>query len=65
MRQSVDHPGPNSGVKLAEGPPGTYTGNIQFDQAGQWTVRFHFNEDCADLLPDSPHGHAAYHFTVP
>jgi hypothetical protein len=58
------HPGPNSGVKLTEGPPGTYVGNIQFDQAGQWTVRFHLHEDCADLLPDSPHGHAAYHITV-
>jgi hypothetical protein len=59
------HPGPNSGVVLREeGPPGTYTGNVQFDQAGAWTVRFHFHAECADVSPDSPHGHAAYHVTV-
>jgi hypothetical protein len=45
--------------------PGTYTGFVQFDQAGQWTLRFHFRHNCYDLLPDSPHGHAAYHLTVP
>jgi hypothetical protein len=28
-------------------------------------VRFHFYEDCLDLLPDSPHGHAAYFIDVP
>ena len=59
------HPGPNSPVSLAEGPPGTYTGRIEFDASGQWTVRFHFFETCADLLPDSPHGHAAFRFTLP
>ena len=59
------HPGPNTGVVLAEGPPGTYVGPIVFDQSGQWTVRFHFHEECADVLPDSPHGHAAFHLTVP
>jgi hypothetical protein len=59
------HPGPNSGVVLTEGPAGTYKGNIVFDAPGQWTVRFHFHEECADLLDDSPHGHAAYHLTVP
>ena len=50
---------------LGEGPPGTYTGRIVFDEAGEWTVRFHFNENCLDVLPDSPHGHAAFHLTLP
>jgi hypothetical protein len=59
-----NHPSPNSGVNLVEGPPGTYTGKVQFDQAGQWTVRFHFHAECDDLLDDSQHGHAAYHITV-
>ena len=59
------HPAPKGGATLIEGPPGTYTGNIQFDKSGLWTVRFHFHQECADLLPDSPHGHAAYSVTVP
>jgi hypothetical protein len=59
------HPGPNSGVVLDEGPPGTYSGRIAFDQPGQWTVRFHFHEECADLRDTSPHGHVAFHITVP
>lgn len=59
------HPGKNSGVTLVEGPDGTYTGNVIFDKPGAWTVRFHFHGECDDTLPDSPHGHAAYHLTVP
>jgi hypothetical protein len=59
------HPGPTSGNSFVEGPPGTYTGNVAFDRAGQWTVRLHFNAECADLAPDSPHGHAAFHIDVP
>jgi hypothetical protein len=59
------HPGPTSGNHLFEGPPGTYTANVVFDQAGAWTMRFHFNEECADIAHDSPHGHAAFHVTVP
>jgi hypothetical protein len=59
------HPGFNSGVMLAEGPPGTYTGPLYFDAPGQWTMRFHFHEECADILDDSPHGHAAFHLTLP
>ncbi len=43
---------------------GVYTGNIVFDRAGQWTVRFHFHDDCTDS-PDSPHGHAAFRVTLP
>jgi hypothetical protein len=50
---------------LTEGPPGTYTGPVQFDQSGQWTIRYHFYHNCFDVLPDSPHGHAAFHITVP
>src|SRR5579883_813456 len=48
---------------LHEGPPGTYKGPVYFDQPGQWTVRFHFFENCFDVLETSPHGHAAYHVT--
>ena len=67
------HPGPNvsqrppvGSQKVVEGPPGTYTiGPVIFDEAGDWTVRFHFNEICCDVAADSPHGHAAYHITVP
>jgi hypothetical protein len=59
------HPGPTSGNHMVEGPPGTYTANVVFDQPGQWTLRFHFNEECADIADDSPHGHAAFHITVP
>jgi hypothetical protein len=67
------HPGPNisqrppvGDQKVVEGPPGTYTiGPVQFDEAGDWTVRFHFNEICCDVAADSPHGHAAFHVTVP
>ena len=50
---------------MTEGPPGTYVGPVYFDQPGQWTVRFHFFEVCLDGLADSPHGHAAFHITVP
>jgi hypothetical protein len=60
-----NHPDPrNHTGAMTEGPPGTYTGPVYFDQAGQWTVRFHFNESCNDV-PASPHGHAAFHVTVP
>lgn len=70
---SDTHPGPNidsrpptGNQEVVEGPPGTYTiGPIQFDAPGNWTVRFHFNEFCCDIVPDSPHGHAAFFFTVP
>jgi len=50
---------------FGEGPAGTYTGRVVFDASGQWTVRFHLNENCLDVLPDSPHGHAAFHVTLP
>jgi hypothetical protein len=63
---NVDARPPYGNQQVVEGPPGTYTvGPVQFDAPGDWTVRFHFNEFCCDVLPDSPHGHAAFHVTVP
>jgi hypothetical protein len=63
------HPGPSSiatGLyEMTETTPGTYVGEIAFDAPGAWTLRFHFNEDCLDILPDSPHGHAAFHLLLP
>jgi hypothetical protein len=48
-----------------ETAPGTYVvGPIVFDQPGQWVFRFHFFEACIDLVPDSPHGHAAFFVEV-
>jgi hypothetical protein len=65
---SANHPSPSGEPVGTETPPGSgaYTiGPVVFDQPGLWTVRFHLHEDCADLLPDSPHGHAAYYINVP
>jgi len=46
--------------------PGVYqVGPIVFPDPGVWSVRFHFNEHCNDLVPDSPHGHAAFWVLVP
>jgi len=59
------HLSPSTLNVFAEGPPGTYTGRVVFDQAGAWTVRYHLFENCLDVLPDSPHGHAAFHLAVP
>jgi hypothetical protein len=59
------HESPSTFEIFGESPPGTYSGRIVFDEPGQWTVRFHFNENCLDVLPNSPHGHAAFHITVP
>jgi len=59
------HESPSTFEILGEAPPGTYTGRIIFDKPGQWTVRFHLFENCADVVPNSPHGHAAFHLTVP
>jgi hypothetical protein len=59
------HPAPNTDQKSTEGPDGTYrVGPIRFDGKGQWTVRFHFHEDCDDS-ETSPHGHAAFFVSVP
>jgi hypothetical protein len=60
------HPAPNSTQTSQETTPGTYTvGPIRFDASGQWTVRFHFHEQCADTKEDSPHGHAAFLVQLP
>jgi hypothetical protein len=61
------HPGPTGGglYEMTETTPGTYVGRIEFDASGSWTIRFHFNENCMDIVADSPHGHAAFHVTVP
>jgi hypothetical protein len=63
---AIDYRPPTGSQKVVEGPPGTYTvGPVQFDAAGKWTVRFHFNELCCDVVGDSPHGHAAFFVNVP
>jgi hypothetical protein len=61
------HPGPNTGSHLVETPAGsgTFVGPVQFNTPGNWTLRFHIHEECADTFSDSPHGHAAFHVTVP
>jgi hypothetical protein len=43
---------------------GTYAGNIEFDQAGQWTIRVQIDDNCVNL-PASPYGHVAFRVTVP
>ena len=60
------HPSPNAD-NLIETPAGSgvYIGKVQFDAPGEWTIRFHIHEECDDLLDDSPHGHAAFHLTLP
>ena len=63
---SVTHPVPNSNQQSVEGPAGTYRiGPVRFDAPGRWTVRFHLHEECADTVPDSPHGHVAFFVDVP
>ncbi len=65
---TTDHLGPTLGsdgyYQMNETTPGTYQGQIVFDQAGAWTVRFHFNENCFDESEESPHGHIAFHVDV-
>jgi hypothetical protein len=61
-----NHISPSTNPPVSEVQPGVYTiGPVVFDMSGTWTVRFHFYENCVDLLPDSPHGHAAYFVNVP
>lgn len=60
-----NHTAPPTNQTFVEGPPGTYkVGPIQFDQTGMWTVRFHWNGNCLDYAPDSPHGHSAFFVNV-
>jgi hypothetical protein len=57
------------GVPIQETPAGSGVYQIGpaifFDKSGLWYIRFHFNENCDDVLPDSPHGHAAFYVNVP
>ena len=61
------HATPSTTLSLFEtsATSGVYSGNIVFDKAGDWTVRFHIHEECDDVQDDSPHGHAAFRVTVP
>jgi hypothetical protein len=60
------HPTPTVDIPSVESAGGNYkVGPFVFDQAGQWTVRFHFYEMCSDEPEDSPHGHAAFFIKVP
>ena len=58
-----NHAAPNSGQKSVESDtPGRFiVGPVHFDQAGRWTVRFHFYGTCDDG-ETSPHGHVAFFF---
>jgi hypothetical protein len=56
---------PTSGLQQTSPTSGVYEGPVIFDQSGEWTLRFHIHEECSDLFANSPHGHAAFHITVP
>lgn len=59
------HPAPNTDQKSSELTPGVYVaGPVRFDRRGRWSVRFHYNEQCAES-ETSPHGHAAFFVDVP
>jgi hypothetical protein len=63
---TVTHPSPSVDIVSHEPSPGHYSvGPVRFDQAGMWTVRFHFYELCSDAPEDSPHGHIAFFVQVP
>jgi hypothetical protein len=64
---SDTHPAPNASQQVTtEVDAGVYMiGPVTFDKPGTWTVRFHFNEECFDVSPNSPHGHAAFFVNVP
>jgi hypothetical protein len=63
-RSTHGSPGSANLIETAPGS-GVYKGPIVFDAPGEWTVRFHIHEECDDLLDTSPHGHIAFHVTVP
>ncbi len=49
----------------ATSTPGQFTIEpISFNTVETWQIRFHIHEECADVLDDSPHGHAAFYLTV-
>ena len=46
---------------VKETEPGHYTiGNVLFDAAGQWTIRFHLFTGCTEDAPESPRAHVAF-----
>lgn len=63
---SETHPTPSTTIATTESTGGKYQiGPVVFDQAGRWTVRFHYYEMCSDAPEDSPHGHVAFYVDVP
>jgi hypothetical protein len=64
---ACSHPATANAVNPSpETAPGVYTvGPVVFDRSGRWVVRFHIHEDCTDIVPTSPHGHAAFWVTAP
>jgi hypothetical protein len=66
LADDLSHVTPSNNITAREGPAGTYAiGPILFDVPGRWVIRFHYFENCSDLPPDSPHGHAAFYIDVP
>jgi hypothetical protein len=63
---NCNHATPAQAAPSPETPSGTYkVGPVVFDKPGRWVVRFHIHGECADLLPTSQHGHAAFWVDVP
>jgi len=66
LESDVTHISPSNDITATEGPDGTYRiGPVIFDVPGRWVIRFHYFENCSDVAPDSPHGHAAFYIDVP
>lgn len=64
MTDMPNHLIPN-GQATTELGNGVYRiGPIRFTMAGEWVVRFHFFEDCADTEA-SPHGHVSFAVEIP
>jgi hypothetical protein len=61
---SVHFPAATSQTPTEKGNGVYDIGPIKFNASGQWIIRFHLFEDCADAQ-DSPHGHAAFYVNVP
>jgi len=58
-------PADTAAAEAEETSAGHYRlGPVRFSQSGDWTVRFHFNDNCTDS-ETSPHGHAAFFVTIP
>ncbi|APR83021.1 Hypothetical protein A7982_08370 [Minicystis rosea] len=63
---NATHPAPNTDATTTESPAGTYRiGPVRFDEAGQWTVRFHFFDECTEVEEATPHSHIAFFVSVP